>query len=182
MAKPEAPASLIPECQCPRIGGPPNFAPIDDYRMHWDPVKIGPAHDPISPWAGAWSCATCHFSITENELLDDRNMALLFGGNRLSCEVHGERSLLFTRKGTTLWTCAKQEHGGCTPVPLETCPQVEVEMVFLPIVIEDLESPSNSNTRPNRKRELGDVAGAISHQPSRGASGSGGPGGSGAVD
>ena len=123
--KPPAPSALIPECKCPRVGPPPDFQNLADWRMYWDPVQISTIRLPPAPaswWVGMWSCFVCNTTLSEAELLSPNVIAMLASDLRPFCQIHGPKALLFTREGETKWTCANADNQTDTPVPNGDCP------------------------------------------------------------
>ena len=54
---PPPPRSIWPVC-CRRVGGPPDYSPLENRRMEWSPVQPG-ASGGSSPWTFQWVCLTC---------------------------------------------------------------------------------------------------------------------------
>ena len=51
------PPPIYPFC-CARVGGPPDFEPLDDRRMEWSPLHPSSAHGATS-WVPQWVCRSC---------------------------------------------------------------------------------------------------------------------------
>ena len=47
---------IYPLC-CTRVGGPPEFEPLDDRRMEWSPLH--PSNDGATSWVPQWVCRSC---------------------------------------------------------------------------------------------------------------------------
>ena len=50
------PPPIHPLC-CNRVGGPPEFEPLDDRRMEWSPLH--PSTDGATSWVPQWVCRSC---------------------------------------------------------------------------------------------------------------------------
>ena len=51
------PPPIYPLC-CARVGGPPEFEPLDDRRMEWSPLHPSSSHGATS-WVPQWVCRSC---------------------------------------------------------------------------------------------------------------------------
>ena len=54
---PPPPPLIWPVC-CRRVGGPPDYSPLEDRWMEWSPIQPG-ASGGSSPWTFQWVCLTC---------------------------------------------------------------------------------------------------------------------------
>ena len=54
---PPPPPLIWPVC-CRRVGGPPDYSPLEDRRMEWSPIQPG-ASGGSSPWTFQWVSLTC---------------------------------------------------------------------------------------------------------------------------
>ena len=61
-----APPPVWPLC-CNRLGGTPDFVPLDDRRMEWSPMDPS-ASGSISIWIGQWICRSCSRSLRVTDL------------------------------------------------------------------------------------------------------------------
>ena len=61
-----APPPVWPLC-CNRLGGPPDFVPLDDRRMEWSPIHPA-ASGSNSIWIGQWICRSCSRSLRVTDL------------------------------------------------------------------------------------------------------------------
>ena len=52
------PPPLIWSVCCRRMGGRPDYSPLENRRMEWSPIQPG-ASGGSSPWAFQWLCLTC---------------------------------------------------------------------------------------------------------------------------
>ena len=60
------PPMIWPLC-CPRVGGPPDFALLEDRRMEWSPIQPD-ASGSSAPWTFQWVCLTCSRTFNVNDV------------------------------------------------------------------------------------------------------------------
>ena len=59
------PPMIWPLC-CPQVGGPPDFALLEDRRMEWSPIQ--PDASGSSAWTFQWVCLTCSRTLNVNDV------------------------------------------------------------------------------------------------------------------